>query len=160
MKIDKQLQNTLKIMVHHKQQNFSRTSTTNESTVQTFVNKYDKNVKVAKACGRSPDRKSKALMRGRPLMVGPIIDEKVRKFMVSLYKKGGHVSRSIAATTAMVLLSRTDGKCVKNVVVTTNGEKICYRELDFKGEQRLLAKLKYRTVQRKKQVYNIIIKYN
>ena len=101
MKIDKQLQNTLKIMVHHKQQNFSRTSTTNESTVQTFVNKYDKNVKVAKACGRSPDRKSKALMRGRPLMVGPIIDEKVRKFMVSLYKKGGHVSRSIAATIAM-----------------------------------------------------------
>ena len=77
--------------------------------------------------------------------------------MVSLYKKGGHVSRSIAATTAMVLLSRTDGKCVKNVVVTTNGEKICYREFDFKGEQRLLAKLKYRTVQRKKQVYNIII---
>ena len=74
-------------------------------------------------------------------MVGPIIDEKVRKFMVSLYKKGGHVSRSIAATTAMVLLSRTDGKYVKNVVVTTNGEKICYRELDFKGEQRLLAKL-------------------
>ena len=34
-------------------------------------------------------------------MVGPIIDEKVRKFMVSLYKKGGHVSRSIAATIAM-----------------------------------------------------------
>ena len=32
-------------------------------------------------------------------MVRPIIDEKVRKFMVSLYKKGGHVSRSLAATT-------------------------------------------------------------
>ena len=41
-------------------------------------------------------------------MVRPIIDEKVRKFMVSLCKKGGQVSRSIAATTAMVLLSRTD----------------------------------------------------
>ena len=47
-------------------------------------------------------------MRGRSLMVRPIIDEKVRKFMVLLCKKGGHVSRSIAATTAMVLLSRTD----------------------------------------------------
>ena len=41
------------------------------------------------------------LMRERPLMVGPIIDEKVRKFMASLYKKGGHVSRSIAAATVM-----------------------------------------------------------
>ena len=131
--------------------------TINESTVRTVAKKYDENVKVAKACGQSPDRKLKTWMREKLLMVGSIIDEKVRKFVVSLYKKGGHVSRSIAATTAMVLLSRTDGKYVKNVVVTTNGEKICYRELDFKGEQRLLAKLKYRTVQRKKQVYNIIM---
>ena len=90
-------------------------------------------------------------------MVGPIIDEKVRKFMVSLYKKGGHVSRSITATTAMVLLRRTDDESVKNVDVTTNGKKVCYGELGFEGEQRLLAKLKYRTVQRKKQVYNFII---
>ena len=60
-------------------------------------------MKVAKVCGRSPGGKFKTLMRGRPLMVGPIIDKKVRMFMVSLYKKGGHVSRSIAATTAMVL---------------------------------------------------------
>ena len=60
-------------------------------------------------------------------MVGPIIDEKVRKFMVSLYKKGGHVSRSIAATTAMVLLSRTDDQSVKTVVVTTWGKSLLHR---------------------------------
>ena len=52
-------------------------------------------------------------------MVGSIIDEKVRKFVVSLYKKGGHVSRSIAATTAMILLSRTNDESVKKVVVMT-----------------------------------------
>ena len=75
----------------------------NESTVRTFVKKYDENVKVAKVCSRSPGRKFKALMRGRPLMVGPIIYKKVTKFMVLLHKKGGHVSRSIAARTAMVL---------------------------------------------------------
>ena len=62
--------------------------TINEYTVRTFVKQYDENVKVAKACGRSPDRKLKTLMRGRPLMVGPIIYEKVRQFMVSLYKRG------------------------------------------------------------------------
>ena len=39
-------------------------------------------------------------------MVGPIIDDKVRKFMVLLYKKGGHVSRSIAATAVMVLFTK------------------------------------------------------
>ena len=42
-------------------------------------------------------------MHERPLMVGPIISEKVRKFMVSLYKKGVHVSCFIVATTAMIL---------------------------------------------------------
>ena len=35
--------------------------TINKSTVRTFVKKYDENVKVAKACGRSPDNKLKTL---------------------------------------------------------------------------------------------------
>ena len=52
-------------------------------------------------------------------MVGPIINEKVRKFIVSLYTKGGHVSRSIAVKTAMVFLSRTHDESVKNAVVTS-----------------------------------------
>ena len=33
--------------------------TINESTVRTVAKKYDENVKVAKACGQSPDRKLK-----------------------------------------------------------------------------------------------------
>ena len=41
-------------------------------------------------------------------MVGPVINEKVPKFMVLLYKKGGHVNSSIALKTAMVLLGRTN----------------------------------------------------
>ena len=68
-------------------------------------------------CGQSTDKKLKNLMQGRPLMFWPIIDTTVKKFMVSLYKKWGHVSRSIAATTAMVLQSKIDDKSVKNVVV-------------------------------------------
>ena len=60
-------------------------------------------------------------------------------------------------TAAMVLLSRTNDKSVKNVVITTTWGKSLYRGLGFEGEQRLLAKMKYRTVQRKKQIYNIII---
>ena len=89
-------------------------------------------MKVAKACRCSPDRKLKTLMCGRPVMVGPIINEIVRKFMVSLYKKGGHVTRSIAATTMMVLLSRTDDdESVKNVVVTTTWGKSLLQRIGF-----------------------------
>ena len=67
-------------------------------------------------------------MRGRPLMVEPIIDEEVRMFMVSLYEKEGHVSCSIAVRTAIVLLSRMDDESVQNVVVTTTqGESLLER---------------------------------
>ena len=98
------------------------------------VKKYDENVKVAKACGRSPDWKLKTLMRERSPMVGPIIDEKLTKFMVSLYKKGGHVRRSIAATTAVVLLSRTDDESVQNVVVTTTWGKSLLQRVGFRRQ--------------------------
>ena len=106
--------------------------TISECTVRTFVKKYDENLKVAKACGRSPNRKLKTFVCRRPLMVGPIIDEKVRKFMVSLYKKGGHVSRSLAATTAIFLLSRTGDESVKNVVVTTTWGKSLLQRIGFR----------------------------
>ena len=108
------------------------------------VKKYDENVKVAKACGRSPDWKLKTLMRERSLMVGPIIDEKLTKFMVSLYKKGGHVRRSIAATTAVVLLSRTDDESVQNVVVTTTWGKSLLQRIGFRRRAATTSKVEIR----------------
>ena len=33
------------------------------------------------------------LTQGRPLMVGPVIDEKVRKFLVALFRKGGDIGK-------------------------------------------------------------------
>ena len=78
-----------------------------------------KNSNVPTACGWSPDKKLKNLMHERHLMVGPVIDLKVQKFMVSLYKKSSQVSHSIAATTALVLLSITADESVKTVVATS-----------------------------------------
>ena len=67
-------------------------------------------------------------MLGRSLMVRPIIGEKF--FMVSL-KKEVMFSRSIAATTAVVLLSRMNGESVKNVVVTTTWGKSLSQRTGF-----------------------------
>ena len=116
--------------------------TINEFIVQTFVKKYDENVKVSKVCGRSPDRELKNLMCRRPLMVRPIIDEKVRKLMVSLCKKGSHASRSIAATTAMLLLSRTDDESAKNVVVATTWGKSLLQRIRFQRRALTTSKVK------------------
>ena len=58
-------------------------------------------------------------------MGGFVIDEKEQKFMLSLFKKGVHVSRSVAATTALVLLSRTDDEVCK--------ERGCYKYVGKKS---------------------------
>ena len=73
----------------------------------------------------------KKLMRGNSLMFRPVVDENRRKFIVSLYKKGGHVTSSVAATTGMVLLSRTDVKSVKNVVATSTWGRCLLQKIAF-----------------------------
>ena len=51
-------------------------------------------------------------------MVGPVINVKVRKFLMTLFKKGGHISYGIASTTANVLLSRSEDLSLKNIKTT------------------------------------------
>ena len=74
-------------------------------------------------------------------MIGSIIDEKVRKFMVSLYTKGGHVSRSIAATTSIVLLSRSDDEPLKNVVVANSWGRSLLQRIGFRRRAATTAKV-------------------
>ena len=103
-----------------------------DNNVRTFVKKHDQNVKIAKAYDQSPDKKLKNLMWGRPLIVGPVIDKKVWKFMVLLYEKGNHISRSIVATPAMFLLSRTDDESVENVIATSTLGRILSQRIWFR----------------------------
>ena len=83
----------------------------------------------------------KNLMWGRPLIVGPVIDKKVWKFMVLLYVKGNHISRSIAATTAMFLLSRTDDVSVENVIATSTWGKIISQRIWFRRRAAIAGKV-------------------
>ena len=133
----------------------SKYPTISESTVRGFVAKFDENVKVAKACGQSPEKRHNTLVRGRPLMVGSTIDEKVRKFMVSLYTKGGHVSRSITATTAKVLLSRSDDESLKNVVVANSWRRSLLQRIGFRRRAATTAKVEVPECAKRRQVYSI-----
>ena len=58
------------------------------------------------------------LIRDRPLMVDPVIDEKVQKFLTALFKKDGDISNGISSTTANVLLSRRDDLSLENIKTT------------------------------------------
>ena len=59
-------------------------------------------------------------------MVGPVIDEKVRKFLMTLFKKGGHISYGIASTTANVLLSRSEDLSLKNIKTTLKSVSLLF----------------------------------
>ena len=84
--------------------------------MRSFLKKYNEQVRVEKILNQSPAER--ITTRGRPLMVGPVIDEKVQKFLMALFKKGGHISYGIASTTADVLLSRSEDLFLKNIKTT------------------------------------------
>ena len=75
-------------------------------------------MRIEKTLNQPPDERITNLTRGRPLMVGSIIDEKVRKFLMALFKKGGHISYRLASTTANVLFSINKDLTLKNIKTT------------------------------------------
>ena len=83
--------------------------------MRSFLKKYNEQVRIEKTLNQPPAERITNLTRGRPLMVGPVVDEKVRKFLMALFKKGGHISYEIASTTANVLLSRSEDLSLKNI---------------------------------------------
>lgn len=85
-------------------------------------------------------------------MFRPVVDENRRKFIVSLYKKGGHVTSSVAATTGMVLLSRTDGKSVKNVVATSTWGRCLLQKIAFWRRAETTDKVKIPESTKKEEV--------
>ena len=80
-----------------------------------FLKKYNEQVRIEKNLNQPPSEHITNLTWGRPLMVGPVIDEKVRKLFMTLFKKCGHISYGIASATGNVLLSRSDDLSLKNI---------------------------------------------
>ena len=74
---------------------------------------------IEKTLNQRPAAHITNLTQGRPLMTGPVIDKKVQKYLMALFKKGGRISYGIASTTANVLLSRGEGLSFKNIKTTT-----------------------------------------
>ena len=92
-----------------------RYPTISESTVRGFLKKYKEQLEVARRNDRSPEKRITNLPRGRPVLIGVLVEEKVRNFLMALHLKGGHISYDIAATTANVLLEKGEDNSLKNL---------------------------------------------
>ena len=73
---------------------------------------------IAKTLKQPPAKHITNLTRCKLLMVGPVIDEKVQKFLMVLFKKSGHISYKIASIIVNVLLSRSEDSSLKNIKTT------------------------------------------
>ena len=72
------------------------------STSRHFLKKYYEQVRTEKNLNQWTALPITNLTWGRPLMVGPVIDEKVQKLLMALCKKGGHISYRTASTNTNV----------------------------------------------------------
>ena len=68
--------------------------------VRGFQIKHLDQIKLAEKRNRSPEKLIANLQRGRPLLLGNDIDEKVRKYVMTLRYIGGHTTFSIAIAVA------------------------------------------------------------
>ena len=138
-----------------------------ESIMRSFLKKYNEQVRIEKTLNQPPAERITNLTRGRPLMVGPVVDEKVRKFLMALFKKGGHISYEIASTTANVLLSRSEDLSLKNIKTTAMWGRSILQRLGFRRQVVTTGKVEVPKEARKEaglqhhfRIVNIIEKYN
>ena len=101
----------------------------NESTVRGFRKKYQLILKRSTKTGMSPAKEIVAQRRGRPLLLGNNIDEKVRAFLLALRNRGGRVSYSIAIATAKVLIERSNH--VSLIAPGINWAQSLFRRMGF-----------------------------
>ena len=80
-----------------------------ESTTRKLRDRYNDNTKQKRAV----DNKIPRLKRGRSLVLGAVLDEKMRHFSLQLRKKGGVVNTVVAVATAKALIARSSDEYLK-----------------------------------------------
>ena len=119
-----------------------------ESTVRLHRKKYEQGL-----------TSSTKVKRGRPLLLGSEIDEKVMKYVHAIRKKGGIVNTVVGITIAQALIVKSDDKNLKVLDLEKHlGRKVYSIEWDLLSGSLQLVSLSFLMEQRKKLVSYIIIK--
>ena len=72
------------------------------------------------------------LKRGRPLLLGAVLDEKVRYFLLQLRKKGDVVNTVVAVATAKALITRNSDEHLKLIdLKSITWAKSLFKQMGF-----------------------------
>ena len=100
-----------------------------ESTVRAMREKYHRVLKSQSSS--SPIKKLTSLKIGRPLMLGTL-DEKVLKFLVALYSKGGVVNTVVVAVAvAKALIEKSSDESLKAIDLDNSWAKSLFVRMGF-----------------------------
>ena len=99
-----------------------------ESTTRKLRDRYNNNTKQKRAV----DNKIPRLKRGRSLLLGAVLDEKMKHFSLQLRKKGGVVNTVKAVATAKALITRSSDEYLKLIdLESTTWIKSLFRLMGF-----------------------------
>ena len=99
------------------------------------------------------------LKRERPLLLGSVLDEKVKHFLLKLRKKGGVVNTVVAVATTKALIGRSSDEHLKLLILSQqHGQRVCLSGWDFENAEPLLQNQKIQTWLNEKQNYFYNIK--
>ena len=131
------------------------------------MKKCNEQVRIEKTLNQPPAECITNLTPDRPLVVGPFIDEKVQKFFMALFKKGGHISYRISSTTANVLLSISEDLSLENIKTKPMWGRNILQRLGFQRRVATARKVEVPEGARKEaglqhhfRIVNIIEKHN
>ena len=89
-------------------------------------------MKLTEKTSRSLEKSIANLQRGRALLVGNDIDEKVRKYIMTLRYKGVQVTFSIAIAVAKPLIEQNDEENLKVLIFEKDWTQSLFRRMGFK----------------------------
>ena len=124
--------------------------------MRSFLKKYNEQVRIEKTLNQPPVERITNLTRGRPLMVGPVIDEKVQKFLMPLFKKVDILVTELHQQPQMFYSAEVKICPLKTLKQDQCGDVVSSKDLDFGGELQQSEKWKSLKEQEKKQGSSII----
>ena len=109
----------------------------NESTVRTFVTKYNH---LRKMNTKSTIDSVPVKRRGRPVMLGEVV-KKVREYIISLRHRGGRISRTVAIATAKAFIQGSNNESVRRMVLGEPWAQSLFRRMGFRRRMATTAKV-------------------
>ena len=113
-------------------------------------------MRIEKTLIEPPPERITNLTRGKPLMVGPVIDEKVRQFLIALFRKVDILVTELHQQPRMFYSAEVKICPLKTLRQHQCGGVVFFNDLDFGGELQQPKKSKSMKEEEKKQGCSII----